>query len=105
MVTYDEPYFNGIPNHDEWRQSALWPSIVSGAAGIELYGRYDQSLQDYTIFSSLYADMRVAEQFLRDHAVPFQAMVPMDTLADPGWCLALPGAATSSTSRPAAPPA
>ena len=73
VVTYDEPFSTASPNHDEWRQIALWSSIVSGAAGIEFYSRVRISrCEDYTIFCRLYADMRVAEQFLRAKHVPFQ---------------------------------
>ena len=93
VVTYDEPYFNGTPDRDVWRRNVLWPSLVAGAAGVELYSRFDGSLQDYTLFRSLYADMRIAERFLQDNVVPFQAMMPMDTLVNSGWCLARPGEA------------
>jgi hypothetical protein len=91
VVTYDEPYFEGIPDRDTWRRNSLWPSLLAGSAGIEFYSMLDQALEDYTTFSSFYADLRIASQFLRDNAIPFQAMIPDDTLVSVGWCLAAPG--------------
>ncbi len=83
------------PAHDGPRKNALWGNLMGGGAGCEWYFGYnhphtDLTCEDWRSRDKMWDLTRHALDFFRTQ-LPFQEMVPSDSLTSSGWCLAKSG--------------
>ena len=92
VVSIDEPYYSGTtPSDDSYRKNEVWGSYMGGGAGVELYAQNDQSLEDFHVNATKYAQSAYAANFVRTN-LSFWEMNPDDSLVGSGNdCLAKPG--------------
>ena len=92
VVSIDEPYYSGTtPSDDSYRKNEVWGSYMGGGAGVELYSQNDQSLDDFHVNATKYAQSGYAADFMRAN-LSFWQMNPDDSLVGSGNdCFAKPG--------------
>jgi hypothetical protein len=82
-------------DHDEPRKNCLWGNLMAGGAGCEWYFGYkyphnDLACEDWRSRDRMWDQTRYALQFFHNY-LPFNEMLPDDSLVSTGWCLAKPG--------------
>jgi hypothetical protein len=79
-VSLDEFRSTTTNNMAAQRKEILWPTYLSGGAGLEYYiGSADQSLQDFRTYESMWKWTWYARKFVQDN-LPFWEMQPSDGL-------------------------
>jgi hypothetical protein len=79
VIGADEYRTTCTANLNEQRQQILWPTYLSGGAGVAWYSQqFDQSLEDFNMFKQLYNNGGDARVFMS--ALPLQSMAPNDNL-------------------------
>ncbi len=92
VVSYDEPYTNDVlPSLIDFRKKSVWPSLVTGGAGAQLYmgGGKDISEENYRIYKDYWETLHLAYSFFEDNTIPYQLMSSKDDEVTNGHCLSL----------------
>lgn len=98
-VTTDETGGEGVPldnqpgggDHATTLRSVVWGSFLGGGGGVEFWNRgSDYDLEDFRVWSRLFAASQRVPQLVEAADLPLAAMAPADELIQRSWALAQP---------------
>lgn len=99
MVTTDETGGEGVPldnqrgggDHVATLRSVVWGSFFGGGAGVEFWNRgSDYDLEDFRVWSRLFAASQRVPQLVEAADLPLASMKPADEMIQRSWALAAP---------------
>ncbi|GAB0491020.1 hypothetical protein MMPV_002263 [Pyropia vietnamensis] len=98
-VNTDETGGDGVPldnepgggDHSATLRSVVWGAFFGGGGGVEFWNRgSDYDLEDFRVWSRLFAASERVPQLVEAANLPLPQMVPADELIQRSWALAVP---------------